>query len=201
MTTDGEIIEQTRRALGLMRPHEAAWTAWLNENVLAPLRHLLRRAIEAAADLAGSLGGEVILILVITAAATLLYVLARLIFRRGQEQARARAADRIARSSPVLSDPDEAEGDAARLAMEGRFVEAVRLLYLATFVRLHRRSGRPFDPSLAPGENLRAFRSEPWFPRLRDFVGGYQAASFGDARLDDPSYRTIAGLRPPEGTA
>ena len=114
---------------------------------------------------------------------------------------KAMAEDRVARSAPLLRDPDEAEREAAALAREGRFREAVRLVYLATFVRLHRRSGRPFDPSLTPGENLRPFREEAWFPGLRRFVGGYVAASFGDAPLDGEAYRGLADLRPPEGAA
>ncbi len=194
------ILEETRRTLSRLHPHEAAWLRWIGENVFEPLGDLVQKIFGPLFDLSGTLAGKIALGVLVAAAVALLVLLARLVFRRGQERARSRAADRAARSSPLLRDPDEAERDAARLAREGRFTEAVRLLYLATFVRLHRRSGRPFDPSLTPGENLRAFRGEPWFQRLREFVGGYQAASFGEAPLDDPSYRSIEGLRPPEGT-
>lgn len=198
------ILEETRRTLSRLHPSEAAWLRWLREHVGGPLAELLERIFGPLFGplfgLASGAGGMILLGVLGLAALVLLVLLARFLLRRGQEGVRGRAADRVARSSPVLRDPDDAERDAERLAREGRFTEAVRQLYLATFVRLHRRSGRPFDPSLTPGENLRAFRGEAWFPRLRAFVGGYQAASFGDARLDDPAYRSIEGLRPPEGT-
>ncbi len=201
MITPEAILEQTRRTLERLRPHEAPWMTWLRENILDPIADLLARAAKVVAAFAGTTGGMVLLGALAAAAVVLLVLLGRSLFRRGQQRAREGAVDRIARSSPVHRDPDEAEREAARLAGEGRFVEAVRLLYLATFVRLHRRSGRPFDPSLTPGENLSAFGGESWSAPLRQFVAGYLAASFGSAALDASSYAAVAGLRPAEGRA
>jgi len=195
------ILEETRRTLALLRPAEGGIAKWVREHVTGPLLDIVERIASSIADLAGSLGGKFLLGALIVAAVALLLLLGQLIFRRGQARSRGLSADRIARSSPALRDPDDADREAADLARQGRFREAVRLLYLATFVRLHRRSGRPFDPSLTPGENLRPFRDEPWFAGLRRFTGGYVAASFGDRPLDGEGYRDLAGLRPPEGGA
>lgn len=201
MITNEAILEETRRTLALLRPAEGGVGKWLRENVTRPLLELLERVAGAIAGLAGSLGGTFLLVALVVAAVVLLLLLGHLLFRRGQARSRTLSADRVALRTPVLRDPDEADREAVDLARAGRFREAVRLLYLATFVRLHRRSGRPFDPALTPGENLRAFRGEPWFQGLRTFVGGYVGASFGDASLDDAGYRDLAALRPPEGGA
>lgn len=201
MIPSGRILEETGRVLSLIRPGEAAWSKWCRENLLEPLGRVLEGAARILADLAGSLWGTILLGVAVLAAVALLAALAVMLYRRGQESARARSEDRVASSGPRDLDPDGAERDAARLAGEGRFKEAVRSLYLATFLRLHRRSGRPFDPSLTPGENLRPFRREPWFPGLRSFVSGYVAASFGDSPLDGGSYAALAASRPPEAAA
>lgn len=195
------VLEETRRTLALLRPGEAPLLAWVRKSVLEPLRRFLEALFEAAAELAGTAGGNVLLAAVILLAAALLAWLAVHFFRRGQAGHRLRSSERVARLTAGPVDPAASDAEAERLAAAGRFVEAVRLLYLAAFVRLHRRSGRPFDPSLTPGENLLPFRREPWFARLRGFVRLYQAASFGGAALDEPGYREIYASRPPEAAA
>ena len=194
------ILEETRRTLSLLRPGESPLMRWFREHLLEPLAEFAARVLGAIARLGLTTPGLVLLVAVVLLAAALLAWLGILLFRRGQEGHRARAEERIERTSSGLRDPAAAEAEAARLAGEGRFVEAVRFLYFAAFLRLHRRSNRPFDPSLTPGENLRPFRSEACFPRLRDFVRRYEAASFGGAGLDEAGYRETAALRPPEAS-
>lgn len=194
------ILRETERALRRMLPAETPLGRWLREHLSEPLGRLLGRVFAALGLLAGTAFGWVLLVIVSGAAAALLCWLAILLYRSGQVAHRSRAGERTARSRTPSLDAAAQEEEAARLASAGRFAEAVRRLYLASFLRLNDRSGNPFDPSLTPGENLRPYRAAPFFPRLREFVARYQSVSFGRAPLDAAGYGEVADLRPPEAS-
>jgi len=198
VTDPAGILEAARRSLARIRPPEPGFQEWLRENVTDPLGQRLGEAIEALVSLGGTTLGTVLLWTAGVVAAGLLAWLAAALLRRGDVRRRARATDRVARASAARFDPDAAEAEAARLAAAGAFAEAVRHLYAATVGRLHLRGGRRFDPALTPAENLAPYRGVPYFPRLREFVRGYERASFGGRGLDAEGYRRLAAERPAE---
>ncbi|MHC4821458.1 MAG: DUF4129 domain-containing protein [Planctomycetota bacterium] len=134
-------------------------------------------------------------------AVLLVVVLAVLLLRRAEWRRRREARERVVRTSATLGDAAELDRQAAALAAQGRFVEAVRLLYASLLIRLHRAAGKRFDPSRTPGEQLRQFRARQDFEEIRTFVRGYQRASFAGREVGRDEYERVAASRPDGATS
>lgn len=199
MITREAILREGSRVFARLRADEGGgFWSWVDETFLLPIRELVEQAVRRLFEMTGMVPGWILVASAAALALAMLVWLGLLLFRRAEAARTVEAEEAVDARTRLAADPEAAESEAARLASQGKFAEALRLLYFAAFARLHRRSGRPFDPSLTPGENLRPYRRSPFFAGLRDFVNRYQAVSFGKAPLDRPGYEIAAGLRPSE---
>jgi hypothetical protein len=89
----------------------------------------------------------------------------------------------------VHRDPDEWLADARRLAAQGRFLEALRCLLLASLERLHRARAIDWEKARTNRECLRQFRGEPQ-PRARfaALVDAFDVAVYGRAPVREAEY-------------
>ncbi len=106
----------------------------------------------------------------------------------------------------AAADPDNAlsrapEGWASladELALQGRYREAVRSLYLALLSKLHRAGAIDYDPTQSNWDYCRRFRgNRAHLPTFRDLTLRFDFAWYGVAELDQPAYLTFRKLSEP----
>ncbi len=179
-----------------MQPRGQSILEWVRENVLGPFVEWMKSLFSGVGPPTGLGIGKWAFVGLAVFAVLLLVVLIVLLLRRAEWRRRNEARERVVRSSTNMGEASELDRQAATLAAQGRFVEAIRLLYAAVLIRLHRAAGKRFDPSRTPGEQLRLFRARMDFEEIRTFVKGYQRASFAGREVERDEYDRIAASRP-----
>lgn len=95
---------------------------------------------------------------------------------------------------PRERSPDAWMGDAAALAAQGRYREALRALYLATLVSLDRSAWIRFEPSLTNWQYLRQMRTGPIRTDFRLFTSTFDVKVYGGEPASEADYKTCLEL-------
>jgi len=91
---------------------------------------------------------------------------------------------------PRERSPDAWIGDAAALAAQGRYREALRSLYLATLVSLDRSAWIRFEPSLTNWQYLRQMKSGSVRNDFRQFTSTFDVKVYGGESVAEADYAT-----------
>ncbi|MCI0588972.1 MAG: hypothetical protein L0323_19285 [Planctomycetes bacterium] len=193
-----EILRAVEKVLARGEFNPPAWKVWIRERILEPIGVALEELLRVLARTGGGWTTYLLLGLLVAGAAALLVLLVSSLLRGAESVRRTEALERVTSGRRGGFDVAALEGQAQAAAAAGRFPEAVRLLYLATLLRLRAREEEDLDLSRTPGEHLAGFRRAPYFPRLREFVAAYQSSSFGGRSLDREGWARFAALRPAE---
>jgi hypothetical protein len=93
----------------------------------------------------------------------------------------------------LTRDPAGWRSEADALAAEGNLREALRRLYLAALVALHRARALEYDRSRTNGDYLRRFRGRPEAKRrFRSLTGAFDFVWYGERPIEESAYRDLA---------
>lgn len=119
-----------------------------------------------------------------------------LFFSRTKNDAENTAAPLIteAIADPRERSPDAWIGDAASLAAQGKYREALRALYLATLVSLDRSAWIRFEPSLTNWQYLRQMKTGTVRNDFRQFTSTFDVKVYGGETVGEADYATCLRL-------
>ncbi len=86
--------------------------------------------------------------------------------------------------------PEEVEILAQQIAADGDLIGAVRLLLVATLLRLEQREERPFRRGMTNRQHLRRYRNSNVFEPLQTLVRTIELKWFGDEVCEQTDYET-----------
>lgn len=97
-------------------------------------------------------------------------------------------------ADPRERSPDAWIGDAASLAAQGKYREALRALYLATLVSLDRSAWIRFEPSLTNWQYLRQMKTGTVRNDFRQFTTTFDVKVYGGETVGEADYATCLQL-------
>jgi hypothetical protein len=159
-----------------------AWWLTLLRWILAPFRWLFE-AMEGMPDV---LRWVVVIVLAAVCVALIAHIVWSLVVAiRGPRRRAPRAADR---RPDRHVDPAELVRQAESRQAAGDFIEAVRLLFRASLMRLERLEERKFRPGITNRALLARYRSSPFCDPLSRFVETIDSKWYGDEACRELDY-------------